>query len=60
MRTVDECLTKAIEMERHAAHDGPATRADWLGMAAHWRNLAHDALWQDRCGAIASSGDRPG
>lgn len=49
MRSAKDCLAKAADMERQAALcDRPALRADLLSMADSWRQVAIQALWQDR------------
>lgn len=50
MRTASQCLAMAARMDGYAARKGqPDLQAEWLVMAAHWRGLAHQAEWQDRC-----------
>jgi hypothetical protein len=49
MRSAKECLAKAASMELEADHcDAPSLRADLLSMAQTWREVAQQALWQDR------------
>lgn len=51
MRTAEECLTKAADMERMAARcEAPAMIADYLYMAKCWRRAASQAAWQDISG----------
>ena len=48
MRSEDECLARAIELECRAAACGtPECRALLLGLAQGWRGLAQQACWQD-------------
>lgn len=48
MRTALQCRTMAAGMESRAAMaDAPLARAEWLAMAAHWRDLGQQAMWQD-------------
>lgn len=48
LRTADECLAKAEDMERLAAETlAPAWRADLRFMAKCWREVAIQAAWQD-------------
>ncbi|WP_271145884.1 hypothetical protein [Brevundimonas sp. NIBR10] len=58
MRTADQCLAKAREMDQRAAAntgDGP----EWRAMADHWRNLANEALWQEMSGIQPTPGPAP-
>ena len=49
MRTARECIAKAEQMERFAAQEREAEKTDeWLAMAVCWRQLSHQAIWQDR------------
>lgn len=48
MRTEEECLAKAYEMEQQAARcTMPEMGALWSDMAARWRDVACQAAWQD-------------
>ncbi len=48
LRTADECLAKAADMERLAAESGAsAWSADLRFMAKCWRDVAFQAGWQD-------------
>lgn len=48
MRTASQCRDMALRMERNAALDsGSRLNAEWLAMAAYWRDLAHQSNWQD-------------
>lgn len=49
MRTASQCRAMAARMDGFAARDSSLRmRAEWVGMAAYWRDLAHQADWQDR------------
>jgi hypothetical protein len=53
MLTAVECLAKAVEMDSRAALSGATeTRAEFLELAQHWRELARRALAQDQRQAI--------
>ncbi len=55
MRTANECLVKAIEMEARGEHCSETTmRADFLEMAQQWRLLSILAEWQDRYILVAT------
>ncbi|WP_395651196.1 hypothetical protein [Brevundimonas sp.] len=58
MRTADQCLAKAREMDQRAAAS-TGDRAEWRAMADHWRNLANEALWQERSGVRPTLGPTP-
>jgi hypothetical protein len=47
MRSAEDCLAKAIEMEKRAKSCTATERAELLAMAHTWRNIAQQALWQD-------------
>jgi hypothetical protein len=48
MRTARECIAKAEQMERFAAMESEAVMtAEWRVMAVFWRELSHQATWQD-------------
>jgi hypothetical protein len=48
MRTEDECLAKAAEMERQAEQCGSAqVGAEFVYLAMWWRHVASQAAWQD-------------
>jgi hypothetical protein len=48
MRSAEDCLAKALEMEARARTCAAAPeRAELLSMAHSWRNIAQQALWQD-------------
>lgn len=47
MRSAEDCLAMAIDMERQAKTCGAVERAELLSMAHTWRNIAMQALWQD-------------
>lgn len=52
MRTASQCMAMAARMEGFAAGDAaPAVRAAWTNMAVYWRDLAHQAHWQERYAA---------
>jgi hypothetical protein len=56
MRSAEDCLAKAIDMERRAADCVVvAERAELLSMAHTWRNIAQQALWQDSYDPAARS-----
>lgn len=49
MRTASQCRAMAARMDGLAARDSaPRMRDEWTSMAAYWRDLAHQADWQDR------------
>ncbi|HWQ86963.1 hypothetical protein [Brevundimonas sp.] len=49
MRTAAQCRAMAARLDGLAARDSaPKLRAEWSSMAACWRDLAHQAEWQDR------------
>lgn len=49
MRTASQCLAMAARMDGYAARQPqPDMHAEWIAMALHWRDLAHEADWQDR------------
>ena len=49
MRTASQCRAMAARMDGLAARDSaPVVRAAWISMAVYWRDLAHQAEWQDR------------
>lgn len=55
MRTASQCMAMAARMDGLAARiTAPAMRAEWIGMAVYWRDLAHQADWQDRYAARGS------
>ena len=48
MRTEDECLARAADMEQRAAQcDAPDMKAAYHRMAKGWRDVAAQAKWQD-------------
>jgi hypothetical protein len=48
MRTEQECLAMAIEMEARAERSPtPHQTADFLYLAKCWRSLVRQAVWQD-------------
>lgn len=48
MRTAEQCLAKAADMDRLATATASASgRADLRLMARRWRELACKARWQD-------------
>lgn len=47
MRSAEDCLAKAIDMEQRAKTCTAVERAELLAMAHTWRNIAQQALWQD-------------
>ena len=47
MRSRDECLAKAAEMDALADGAGPPFAAQYAAMAVRWRQLARQAAWQD-------------
>ena len=48
LRTAEQCLAKAADMDRLALTSGvPAWSADLRFMAKCWRNVAFQARWQD-------------
>lgn len=53
MRSAEDCLAEAVDMERRAGLCGAAERAELLSMAHTWRNIAQQALWQDTYEASA-------
>ncbi|MDP3802741.1 MAG: hypothetical protein Q8Q71_11195 [Brevundimonas sp.] len=49
MRTASQCMAMAARMDGFAARDSASRmRAEWTSMAVYWRDLAHQAEWQDR------------
>lgn len=49
MRSASQCLAMAARMDSFAVRDAaPVVRAAWSEMAMYWRDLAHQAEWQDR------------
>ena len=52
MRTASQCMAMAARMDGLAALDAaPVVRAAWTSLAVYWRDLAHQADWQDRYAA---------
>ncbi|HYE45652.1 MAG TPA: hypothetical protein VEA44_07745 [Caulobacter sp.] len=50
MRTADECLAKAAELDRQAQEcDTPAAVEAFAEMARSWRGVSRLALFQDSC-----------
>ena len=48
MRTEDECLARAADMEWRAGQCGaPDMKAAYLRVAKGWRSVALQARWQD-------------
>lgn len=48
MRTASQCMAMALRMDRFAARESEARmRAEWTSMALRWRDMAHQADWQD-------------
>ncbi len=48
MRTADECLAKAADLERSAERCASVSaKADYRDMARRWRDVATQATWQD-------------
>jgi hypothetical protein len=54
MRSAEDCLAKALDMEARAKTCAAPERAELLSMAHSWRNIAQQALWQDSYGAAIS------
>lgn len=49
MRTALQCMAMAARMDSYAARESaPVASAAWTSMAVYWRDLAHQADWQDR------------
>ncbi|WP_332657410.1 hypothetical protein [Brevundimonas sp.] len=49
MRTAPQCMAMAARMDSYAArYASPVMTAAWTSMALYWRDLAHQADWQDR------------
>lgn len=52
MRTASQCMAMAARMDGYAArHSAPVVSAAWTRMGMSWRDLAHQADWQDRYAA---------
>jgi hypothetical protein len=48
MRSTDECLAIAADMEHQAERCGsPTMNAEYLDLAKGWRHVARQAVWQD-------------
>ena len=43
MRSIAQCLAKAVELELSAVNSHPSVRAEYRHMATCWRGLARDA-----------------
>jgi len=56
MRSAEDCLTKAADMERQAGLcPTPVLRTEFLAMAQSWRHVAQQALWQDAWASLGRS-----
>jgi hypothetical protein len=47
LRTADQCLEKASEMDGFVVSAGAVNAHAYRTMALHWRQLAKQAIWQD-------------
>jgi hypothetical protein len=47
MKTAEQCIDKAVELEALAAVCGDMDAYEYNQMAAHWRALAKQAAWQE-------------
>jgi hypothetical protein len=47
VKSHEECLAKAAEMDRLARNSSPSAAAHYAAMAIRWRQLARQAAWQD-------------
>lgn len=60
MRSAQECLAKACEMEERASQSAlPATRMQFLEAAVRWRDLARRALVHEQRGTISQPPEEP-
>jgi hypothetical protein len=54
MRTADQCLAKAAEMDGFVLSGGDGTADQYRTMALRWRQLAKQASWQDSFAGFSS------
>ena len=56
MRSAQDCLAKAADMERQAGLCPTLfLRTEFLAMAQSWRHVAQQALWQDAWASVGHS-----